>query len=396
MRFRLRHSNNTLACLLLLISTAGATAKISSSIPVDDATNTHAHHSLRHRRDQTTTTTTTQLLQFQLIDASTGQVVVNPLRNGMTVSLASLGLPESPSLNIVAVDDSGTVNFVKFSNGHGEGGKPFTYCGDVGAGREYNSCDDLKLGMHEISATSTGEGGIKLGISSITFSIQNEEPVSGGVEELFFAFRLVHVPTRQVVADLQQGSVVDLQKLEIAEPSFTIEAVASEQVKAVKFSNNHMEGAAPFYYCGDRKAGSELFLCDDLVLGSHTVSATIFGVGGQIGSYSLTFEIVNGEQEVSTPTTETMPLSNGTWIEVNDSAPLTARHEACFVFDDVTRRAYLIGGRDRGNSYPVDIYDPVTRSWSKGSEPPIELHHMNVSIQFGCDALSPLVVINID
>ena len=49
----------------------------------------------------------------------------------------------------------------------------------------------------------------------------------------------------------------------------------------------------------------------------------------------------------------------------------TARHEACFVM--VNGLAYLIGGRGYKR---IDIYNPVTRTWSTGQEPPIQLHHM--------------------
>jgi len=39
----------------------------------------------------------------------------------------------------------------------------------------------------------------------------------------------------------------------------------------------------------------------------------------------------------------------------------------------VGSKAYLIGGR--GNKQ-TDIYDPVSRKWSVGKAPPIQLHHM--------------------
>ena len=52
-----------------------------------------------------------------------------------------------------------------------------------------------------------------------------------------------------------------------------------------------------------------------------------------------------------------------------EGAP-TARHEAsAFAYKD---KLYLIGGR-RIN--PVDVYDPITDSWSAKSETPLELHH---------------------
>lgn len=46
------------------------------------------------------------------------------------------------------------------------------------------------------------------------------------------------------------------------------------------------------------------------------------------------------------------------------------RHEAAFVECD--GKFYLLGGR---RIQPVDIYDPVTNSWSHGKPPPVEIHH---------------------
>jgi N-acetylneuraminic acid mutarotase len=40
---------------------------------------------------------------------------------------------------------------------------------------------------------------------------------------------------------------------------------------------------------------------------------------------------------------------------------------------DVGRRAYLVGGYDW---LDIDIYNPVTRAWSKGAKPPLILNHM--------------------
>jgi hypothetical protein len=66
----------------------------------------------------------------------------------------------------------------------------------------------------------------------------------------------------------------------------------------------------------------------------------------------------------------------GRWVEVNASASITARHEACFVMVDnpkVGRKAYLVGGRGIKNT---DVYDPITRIWTTKQKPPIEIHHI--------------------
>lgn len=53
----------------------------------------------------------------------------------------------------------------------------------------------------------------------------------------------------------------------------------------------------------------------------------------------------------------------------DDSKPVQ-RHEAAFV--RLNEKFYLLGGR---GVRPVSIFDTRTKSWSTGSEPPIELHH---------------------
>jgi len=63
--------------------------------------------------------------------------------------------------------------------------------------------------------------------------------------------------------------------------------------------------------------------------------------------------------------------STGQWIMIDSNATIVKRHEACMVM--VGRKAYIAGGRE---TQDLDIYDPVTRTWSKGAPAPKLLHHM--------------------
>src|SRR5688572_9469343 len=58
----------------------------------------------------------------------------------------------------------------------------------------------------------------------------------------------------------------------------------------------------------------------------------------------------------------------------NGTSPL-ARHENGFA--EVNGKFYLIGGRGIKN---VNIFDPVTRIWTAGAAPPIELHHFQAVV----------------
>lgn len=53
-----------------------------------------------------------------------------------------------------------------------------------------------------------------------------------------------------------------------------------------------------------------------------------------------------------------------------DGSKPVQRHEAAFV--RVENKFYLFGGR---GIRPVSIYDTQTKTWSQGTEPPIEMHH---------------------
>ena len=67
--------------------------------------------------------------------------------------------------------------------------------------------------------------------------------------------------------------------------------------------------------------------------------------------------------------------AESTWETVTAKGAPTARHEAAFV--SFQGKCYLIGGR-RIN--PVDVFDPITNSWSAKSETPIELHHFQAVV----------------
>jgi N-acetylneuraminic acid mutarotase len=58
------------------------------------------------------------------------------------------------------------------------------------------------------------------------------------------------------------------------------------------------------------------------------------------------------------------------WVTVDCNGAPHCRHENGFAAFD--GKFYLFGGR---RIQPVDIFDPVTQSWSHGAEPPMEIHH---------------------
>lgn len=78
------------------------------------------------------------------------------------------------------------------------------------------------------------------------------------------------------------------------------------------------------------------------------------------------------KQQVKESEIETKVISKANWtsLESKDGSQPVQRHEAAFV--RVGEKFYLFGGR---SIRAVSIFDPLSKSWSLGSEPPIELHH---------------------
>lgn len=66
------------------------------------------------------------------------------------------------------------------------------------------------------------------------------------------------------------------------------------------------------------------------------------------------------------------------WKTLETKGKPTARHENSFVAAE--GKFYLLGGRGRK---PVDIFDPATKTWSKGAEPPVEMHHFQAVTYHG-------------
>src|SRR3712207_3186322 len=74
----------------------------------------------------------------------------------------------------------------------------------------------------------------------------------------------------------------------------------------------------------------------------------------------------------STPKTFNAALAaTGSWVSVTPSSGSpTARHEASFV--QAGNKFYLLGGR---GIKPVQVFDPVNKTWTNKANTPIELHH---------------------
>ncbi len=75
------------------------------------------------------------------------------------------------------------------------------------------------------------------------------------------------------------------------------------------------------------------------------------------------------------PATTSLSVSPAGWAALATHGQPTAREECAFI--ECGGRFYLVGGR--GIS-PVDIFDPKTRTWTKGAPPPVEVHHFQAVV----------------
>ena len=96
---------------------------------------------------------------------------------------------------------------------------------------------------------------------------------------------------------------------------------------------------------------------------SDAVAVGLIASSGNKNPFSASWDYMRIATTTVTPSTwQAVNYANGTSPQ--------QRHENGFV--EVNGKFYLIGGR--GIS-AVNIFDPVTRIWTSGAQPPVELHH---------------------
>ena len=109
------------------------------------------------------------------------------------------------------------------------------------------------------------------------------------------------------------------------------------------------------------------------ILGKHEA-----GPGGKDGQLRAAHGIAAGPQE-ELYVTEVLnwraqkfqqKWTKGPWQRLLTTGCATYRHESAFV--EVDGKFYALGGR---NTDKVDIFDPLTKTWSEGAPTPLEMHH---------------------
>jgi len=97
--------------------------------------------------------------------------------------------------------------------------------------------------------------------------------------------------------------------------------------------------------------------------GPNAMAAGLISTSSGLGpAFTATWDEIGVDYETT--------ALNGEWQPIATSNEPTARHENAFI--QVDGKFYLMGGS--GNK-PVQIYDPSSDSWTDGATPPLEMHH---------------------
>lgn len=119
-------------------------------------------------------------------------------------------------------------------------------------------------------------------------------------------------------------------------------------------------------------------VCKRQPLGAQCCGGAISNSGRLCSSVGPPCIVGGGSPPSPTPSKSAAPASiptagDAVWKNIDASimGMPRARHEACFVM--VRGKGYLFGGRGFKG---LDIFDPITRVWSRGTDPPMQMHHM--------------------
>jgi hypothetical protein len=311
-----------------------------------------------------------------------------------------------------------------------EGRAPYTLCGkNVSKSLVYSASAESLLVVGpkyrlsvELSTGVTMVTTFRLVVKDNNQAVTTTTTTSSS-SSLLFAYDLIDTsssPQRIIYANMPENVIIyksvmynnnnyrldEATRLTVSVRPSSSSTSGNTVVGALKFDNGRVEGKSPYSYCGDT-AGvyNDCFAFSTVaaMAGSsstaqqpqpRTISFQVLSPRGKVvgaeESFSFTLvddddddgdadidepEDVENEEE---PTEEEEEDTSGSSIivptgqwQLTSNLPITARHEACFVW--VEDKGYLLGGR---RSPPTDIYDRSSNSWSQGKAPPIDLHHL--------------------
>jgi hypothetical protein len=348
--------------LVLLLYTS-TTTKVKAAPSMLRAT------AVDHDRELQSGSVVGTVTSFRLVNATSGnrgQSLVEPLVNGSVIDLANFPSNQLLAIDALVSNTTGPIGSVQFtfvgkSNFRTEDDAPFALCGNTGIGSttSFRACTQLVNGSHTLGATPfslSGRTGVKGTQISVSFTIINTVPTPP-TAPVPVVPTPVAVPTPPVTL-----APVPVVPTPVAVPTSPV-TLAPLLVVPTPVAVPTPPVTAPVQVVPTPVAVPT----PPVTLAPVPVVPTPMAVPTPPVTLPTAPVPV-----VPTPVVApvAVPTATGQWIEVNPNAPLNARHEACFVM--VGLKAYLLAGRGVN---PVNIYDPISRTWTNGTAPPIQIHH---------------------
>jgi N-acetylneuraminic acid mutarotase len=271
------------------------------------------------------------------------------------------GLPSSTMDLYLSVDPATGMVQVKYAK---DGGQP------INVGAPIALVGELLQAVKGTYTSALAVGILSTSLNSTPFTatwdmISVKVDAQTQADQAVVSFSLMNADNDQVIKQLTPGEQIDLYSL----PTRNLSVRANVNTPAVgsvlmsltgKQLQTQTESTAPYALFGDNNGD---FIPWTPTIGTYTLTATPYtdpGGSGIAGNpLSLTFTVV-----------DQAPLQGAWQTLVPASGSPTARHEAAYV--QAGDKFYLMGGR---GILPVQVYEPVGRSWTNAVTTPIEMHH---------------------
>ena len=135
-------------------------------------------------------------------------------------------------------------------------------------------------------------------------------------------FRLINADTNVPIVNLKNGMIINIATLssEHLNVQATTTTATNGTVVMIRFgyngnSNFRNESLRPFSFCGDGLPIGNYYVCNELGVGNHTISANPYSISGEVGvTKEVTFSITdfNQAQNDATPSDGNTPVKSPT------------------------------------------------------------------------------------
>jgi hypothetical protein len=271
-------------------------------------------------------------IKYTLYNTKTNSKIID-LVNGMVVNLSLFNIIDPTQLNIQTTFEGdnkpSSVMYELNGNQHVsvDGGSIMSLCGN--SGPIFYPCPMFTIGKQNLVLTLFTDAlamGNIIGHAHLHFILsKGSTPVAVPTPTIKPAPTPIKVPVTLPIApssgsDIQlflmdafndvkimnmyDGMVINVAKLNLRSTSLTIEAVYTKsKAETMKFSINDgqylkIDGGERHFMCGN--TGTDFFHCNFLSEGKYKLETTAFANGQTLGSYSISFEVINESLQAPT------------------------------------------------------------------------------------------------